>query len=65
MALISLKHAPVIQQTTICLMFILEVLFDLKSKQHDITAAFLHANKEEGENIFVELSLGFERKVQC
>jgi hypothetical protein len=34
--------APVVQWTTICLMLILEVLLGLKSKQGDVTAAFLH-----------------------
>ncbi len=34
-------YAPVVQWTTICLMLILEVLLELKSKQGDVTAAFL------------------------
>ncbi len=37
-------YAPVVQWTTIQLMFILEVLLVLKSKQGDITCAFLHAD---------------------
>ncbi len=37
-------YAPVVQWTTIRLMFILEVLLGLKSKQGDITCAFLHAD---------------------
>ena len=47
--------APVIHQTTICLVIILEALLGLNSKQGDITAAFLHANLEEGKNVFVEM----------
>ena len=37
------SYAPVIQWTTIHLLLILEVLLQLKSKQGDITAAFLHS----------------------
>ncbi len=36
-------YAPVVQWRTIWLMFILEVLLGLKSKQGDVTCAFLHA----------------------
>jgi hypothetical protein len=35
-------------------MLILEVLLNLKSKQGDITPAFVHANVKEGENINVK-----------
>jgi len=41
-------YAPVVQWTTICLMFILEVLLGLKSKQGDVICAFLHSNLEPG-----------------
>ena len=44
------------------LMLILEVLLGLKSKQGDVTAAFLHANLGKGEKIFVEMPRGFEVK---
>ncbi len=40
--------APVVQWTTVRLLPILEVLLGLKSKQGDVTAAFLHADLEEG-----------------
>ena len=40
-------------------MLILDVLLELKSKQGDITTAFLHANLKEGDNLFVEMPLGF------
>ena len=43
-------------------MLILEVLLDLKSKQGDVTAAFLHADLEEGEEVYVNMPRGFERK---
>ncbi len=55
-------YVPVVQWTTVRLMLILEVLLDLKSKQGDITAAFLHADVPEGENIYVEMLQGFKRK---
>eukprot|EP00804_Cyclotella_cryptica_P019245 CCRYP_006143-RA/>CCRYP_006143-RA protein AED:0.10 eAED:0.10 QI:0/-1/0/1/-1/0/1/0/179 len=59
-------YARVVQWTTVQLMLILEVLLKLKSKQGDITAAFVHADAEEGENIYVEMPHGFrkQRKVQ-
>jgi hypothetical protein len=31
----------------------------LKSKQGDITCAFLHADLEPGENVYVDMPLGF------
>ena len=52
-------YAFVVQWATIHLMLILEVLLELKSKQGDDVAAFLHANLEEGENAFVEMPLHF------
>jgi len=54
-------YAPVVQWTTICLMLILEVLLDLKSKQGDITCAFLHANFDKNEKVYVEMPRGFEQ----
>ena len=44
-------YAPVMQWTTVRLMLILEVLLGLKSKQGDVTAAFLHADLEENEKV--------------
>ena len=52
-------YAPVVQWTTIRLMFILEILLGLKSKQGDVTCAFLHADLEPGENVYVDMPLGF------
>ena len=54
-------YAPVVQWTTVRLMLILEVLLGLKSKQGDVTAAFLHADIPEGENVFVDMPRGFEQ----
>jgi hypothetical protein len=56
-------YAPV-QWTTIRLMFILEVLLvlDLKSKQGDVTCAFLHANCGLEETVYVEMPLKFNAK---
>ncbi len=54
-------YAPVVQWTTIRLMFILEILLGLKLKQGDITCAFLHADLEPGENIYVDMPLGFSQ----
>lgn len=52
-------YAPVVQWTTVRLMLILEVLLELKSKQGDVTAAFLHADLEPGESIYVKMPQGF------
>jgi hypothetical protein len=51
-----------VQWTTIRLMFILEVLLGLKYKQGDVTCAFLHANLEPGETVYVDMPLGFNSK---
>ena len=42
-------------------MLILEILLELKSKQGDITAAFLHAELEEGEEVYVAMPQGFKK----
>jgi hypothetical protein len=44
-------YAPVVQWTTILLMFILEVLLGLESKLGDVTCAFLHADLEPDEMV--------------
>ena len=54
-------YAPVVQWTTVRLMLILEVLLDLKSKQGDVTAAFLHADLEENKEVYVNMPRGFEK----
>jgi hypothetical protein len=48
-------YAPVVQWTTVHMMLILEVLLDLKSKQGDVTAAFLHAELPKDEEVYVEM----------
>ena len=55
-------YAPVVQWTTIRLMFILEVLLGLKSKQGDVTCAFLHADLAPDETVYVAMPLGFNNK---
>ena len=42
-------------------MLILEVLLDLKSKQGDVTAAFLHVDLGEDEEVYVRMPRGFEQ----
>ena len=48
-------YTPVVQWTAFRLMIILEVLLGLKSKQGDVTAAFLHANLYEDGKVFVDI----------
>ena len=55
-------YAPVVQWTEIRLMLILEVLLGLKSKQGDVTAAFLHTDLVKDEKFFVDTTRGFEVK---
>ena len=55
-------YAPVVQWTTVRLMLILEVLLGLKSKQGDVTAAFLHADLGKDEEVYVRMPRGFEKK---
>jgi hypothetical protein len=43
-------------------MIILEVLLGFKSKQGDVTCAFLHANLKPGETVYVDMPLGFNSK---
>ena len=45
-------------------MLIFEVILDLKSKQGDITAAFLHSEVSEGDNIYVAMTRSFRRKLK-
>ena len=54
-------YAPVVQWTTVRLILILEILLDLKSKQGDVTAAFLHADLEEDEKVYVRMPQGFRK----
>ncbi len=54
-------YAPVVQWTTIRLMFILEILLELKSKQDNVLSAFLHGELEPGKNVYVEMPLDFSQ----
>ncbi len=54
-------HALVVQCTTICLMFILEILLGLKSMQGDVTCAFLHADLKENKTVYVDMPMGFNQ----
>jgi hypothetical protein len=40
-------------------MFILEILLGLKSMQGDVTRAFLHADLEEKETVYIDMPMGF------
>jgi hypothetical protein len=40
-------------------MITLEILLGFKSKQGDVTCAFIHADLEPGENVYVDMPLGF------
>ena len=53
-------YAPVAQWTTIRLMLMLKVLLGLKSKQGNVTAAFLHADLGKDEKVFVDMPQRFE-----
>jgi hypothetical protein len=52
-------YAPIVQWTTVRLMFILEILLGLMSKQGNVTCTFLHVDLEPGINVYVDMPLGF------
>ena len=54
--------APVVSWTTVHMMLILECLLELQSMQADINCAFLHAELDETERIFVEMPEGFKQQ---
>jgi hypothetical protein len=54
-------YDTVVQLTTIRQMFILEILLRLKSKQGNVTCAFLHGELEPSENVYVKMPLGFSQ----
>ena len=54
-------YTPVAQFTTVCIMLILECLLGLKSKQGDISCAFLHAELGPEERIYVDMPRGFKQ----
>ncbi len=55
-------YAPVVQCATVRPMLILEILLQLKSKQGDVVAAFVHGKLEENETVHIEMPLGFRQK---
>jgi hypothetical protein len=54
-------YAPVVQWSTIRLIMIIALLLNLANAQADVTAAFLHAPLDEGEEIFVDMPMGFKQ----
>ena len=54
-------HSPVVQWSTIRVMEVLSLILDLKTAQADVTAAFLHAPLDEGENVHVQMPRGFSK----
>ena len=55
-------YPPVVQWTTVILMLILEVLLGIKSKQGNVTAAFLRVDLGEDKKAFVYMPRVFEVK---
>jgi hypothetical protein len=58
-------YSPVVQWSTIRIMEILSLILDLKTAQADVTAAFLHAPIDEGENVYVRMPRGFSKPGYC
>lgn len=52
--------SPVVQWQTVRLMLVLSSMLDLKSAQADITAAFVHADLPESEQVYVHQPRGFK-----
>ncbi len=46
----------------VLLMLILEILLQLKSKQGDVTAAFLHAELGENKKVYIVMPIGFRQQ---
>ena len=51
-------YSPVVSWTTVCILLILSVLLNLKTRQVDYVQAFPQASMPEGENIFMEIPNG-------
>ena len=56
------KYAPVVQWMTVRLILILEFLLRIKSKQCNVTSAFIHSDLGKDDKIFVDMPRGFEVK---
>jgi hypothetical protein len=55
-------YAPVVSWTTVRLLLILSVVLGLSTKQVDYTAAFVQAELDEDEQVFVEMPKGFKKQ---
>ena len=55
-------YAPVVSWTTVRLLLILSVVLKLKTKQVDYTAAFVQAELDESEQVYVEMPKGFKKQ---
>jgi hypothetical protein len=55
-------YAPVVSWTTVRLLLILSVVLGLARKQVDYTAAFVQAELDESEQVFVEMPKGFKKQ---
>ena len=53
--------APVVQWTTVRTLMILAIQLELCTAQADITAAFVHAELNEGEDIYIHQARGFKQ----
>ena len=53
--------SPVVQWTTVRTIMLLATKMELHSAQADITAAFVHADLKQGEDIYVHQPAGFNR----
>ncbi len=54
-------YSPDVHWVTICLMFILECLLRLVSKQGDVTCTFCHVFLPKGENLYLKMPQGFHQ----
>ena len=57
-------YAPVVQWTMVHLLLVCEILLELKLKQGDVTTAFLHADLDKQEKVYMEVPLGFQKKAK-
>ena len=55
-------YAPVVQCASVHMMLFLEILLKRKTKQGDVTAAFLYVDLGENEKVYVKILLRFRKK---
>ena len=53
-------YSPVVSWTTVCILFILSILLDLKSRSVNYVQAFPQATLPEGENVYMALPDGYK-----